>query len=49
MRKVTNGDDLLLSVCYAIAKDLPKQEKKFYLDIMKLVLSRYKSRKLESE
>ena len=42
MRKVTNGDDLLLSVLYAIAKDLPKEEKRFYLDIMKLVLSKYK-------
>lgn len=42
MSKVSNGDDLLLAVCYAIAKDLPKQEKKFYLDIMKAVLNRYK-------
>ena len=42
MRKVSNGDELLLSVLYAIAKDLPKQEKTFYLDIMKLILDRYK-------
>ena len=41
--KVSSGDDLLLSVCYAISKDLPKQEKTFYLDIMKLVLDRYKA------
>lgn len=42
MHKVTSGDDLLLAVCYAIAKDLPKQDKTFYLDIMKAVLNRYK-------
>ena len=41
-KEVSNGDDLLLSVLYAIAKDLPKQEKTFYLDIMKAVLNRYK-------
>lgn len=38
---MSSGDDLLLAICYAIAKDLPKQEKKFYLDIMKAVLNRY--------
>lgn len=38
---MSSGDDLLLAVCYAIAKDLPKQEKTFYLDIMKSVISRY--------
>ena len=42
MSEVTSGDDLLLAVCYAIAKDLPKKDKSFYLDIMKSVLSRYK-------
>ena len=42
MKEVSSGDDLLLSVCYAIAKDLPQKEKTFYLDIMKLVLNRYK-------
>ena len=41
MIEISSGDDLLLAICYAIAKDLPKQEKTFYLDIMKSVISRY--------